>query len=433
MNSGSKNGPEESWDLQRVMWGTIAVAGVTGLVFMLVRWHDVVFLLFVAIVISTAIKPAVEALQRRGVPRPVGIIAVYVMVIALLIVMVVVAAPLVGEQMSRISGAIPNAYRSLREEMLQTSNLFIWRLGLALPDTFPPTAATGEGAEGTVPGLRDALRTVSPVIQTILGIVVTFVLAFYWTVEGERIKRAGLMMLSIDRRESARELVATLEAQLGKYIVGQGLLMASIAIISLIGYLVMGLPYALVLALFAGLMEAVPLIGPALGAIPAVAVAYSVNPDLVIWVIVFTLVVQQIENNVLVPRIMRRSVGVHPLVTLLALTALSTLFGVTGAIVAVPLAAILQILFFRFVVERDAGSSENLEGRDLYSVVRYDAQDLMRDMRRQVRSRQTEESESHSPIVDDLEAIASELSELLTTNQNGDNASIRASAGDASR
>ncbi len=429
--AGNNTGSDVGWELRRVMWATIVVAAVTGLVFMLVRWHDVVFLLFVAIVISTAIKPAVEWLQRRGVPRPIGIISVYVVGIAVLALMIMVAAPLVAEQISRISDAVPGAYRSLRNSMLQTSNLFIWRLGLALPAQLPLTVSEVEEGEAAVVGVRDALRMVSPVVQAILGILVTFVMAFYWTVEGERIKRAALMILPIDRREPARELLATLEAQLGKYIVGQGLLMASIAIISLAGYLVMGLPYALVLALFAGLMEAVPLVGPALGAIPAIAVAYSVEPTLAIWVLVFTLVVQQLENNILVPRIMRRSVGVHPLVTLLALTALSTLFGITGAIVAVPLAAILQILFFRFVVERETQASDGVDGSDLFSVERYEAQDLVRDMRRQLRDRQTPDTEEHSPIVDDLEAIAVELNELLAGNQNGESTPVAAAGSEA--
>lgn len=421
---GKNAGINGSWGTREVMLGTLTVAAVSALVWVLLRWHDAVFLLFVAIVISTAIKPAVEKLQGLGIPRPAGIIIVYVIAIALLVIMLVVAAPLVGEQVTRITSAVPAAYRDLRDSMLQTSNLFIWRLGLALPDQFPLMAGGAETPDDAVPGIRDAINMVTPVAQAFFGILVTFVLAFYWTVEGERIKRAAFMTLSMERRENARELIATLEAQLGRYIVGQGLLMVSIAAISLVGYLVMGLPYALVLALFAGLMEAVPLIGPALGAIPAAAVAYSVSPNLAIWVVVFTLVVQQVENNVLVPRIMRRSVGVHPLVTLLALTALGTLFGVIGAIVAVPLAAILQLLFFRYVVERQHEGAETVEGRDLFSVIRYDAQELLKDMRRQVRSGVEDPSaaveEEQSPIVDELEAIAAELSELLVNGRNGE-------------
>lgn len=396
------------------MLGTLVVAGVTGLIWLLIRWHDVVFLLFVAIVISTAIKPAVDFLQRKGLTRPAGIILVYLAVATFLILLLALGAPLMADQASRIAGSLPEVYRELRENMLQTPNLFVWRLGLALPADLSLNG--GDAAENgdAILSVRDSLAMAAPVVRTILGVLVTFVLAFYWTMESERLKRAFLLLVPMERRESGRELISTMEAQLGRYIVGQGLLMASIAILSFIGYLILDLPYAFVLALIAGFMEAVPLIGPALGAIPAALVAYSVNPSLVIWVIVFTLVVQQIENNVLVPRIMRRSVGVNPLVTLLALTALSTLFGVTGALVAVPLAAILQLLFFRYIVDRDDATNGEPAGRDQLSVVYYDAQDLVRDLRRQARTINEVELEEPDIIIDDLENIAVELSDLLS-------------------
>ncbi len=399
----------------QIMLGTLVVAGVTGLVWLLVRWHDIVFLLFVAIVISTAIKPAVDFLQRKGLKRPAGIILVYLGVAAFFSLIIAIGAPLMADQGARIAGAVPEAYRELRESMLQTPNLFIWRLGLALPGDLSLSGGSAAAeSEDAILSVRDSLTMLTPMVRTILGVLVTFVLAFYWTMESERLKRALLLLVPMDRREKGRELISTMEAQLGRYIVGQGLLMLSIAVLSFVGYLLLGLPYAFILALIAGLMEAVPLVGPALGAIPAALVAYSVNPSLVIWVIVFTLVVQQLENNILVPRIMRRSVGVNPLVTLLALTALSTLFGVTGALIAVPLAAIVQLLFFRYVVEREDATNGELEGRDELSVVSYDAQDLVRDLRRQARSINEADLEEPAIIIDDLENIAVELSDLLS-------------------
>lgn len=416
-----------------VVSGTLIIAAVVAAFWLIIRWHDVVFLLFVAIVISTAIKPVVEILQRRGLSRPAGIITVYATVTAFMVLIVVSSAPFMVGQIGRISSAIPSAYRDAREDMLQTPNLFIWRLGLALPDRLPlsgqASATNGEqeqaGADeeaneaSAMTGVRDSLRRLTPVARAVLGLLVMFVLAFYWTVESDHLKQAGLLLLPLDRRESARELIATIEAQLGRYVVGQGLLMVSIALLSLMGYLILGLPYAFLLAIVAGLMEAIPLVGPALGAIPAALVAYSVNPQLVIWVIAFTLVLQQVENSILVPRVMRRSVGVHPLVTLLALSALGTLFGITGAIVAVPLAAILQYLFNRFFVERQRDLDAAPEGRDLRSVVHYDAQDLVHDLRRQARTLHETSVGESDVLIDELETIAIELRELLSNGASG--------------
>lgn len=417
---------ESRLSARNLVFGTLTVAAVAAVVWLLIRWHDVIFILFVAIVISTAIKPAVDRLGRRGLSRPAGIVTVYVITLALLSIIVLAGAPIMGEQASRIGGEVPGVYRDLRDDMLQNPNLFVWRLGLALPDRLPlsaqlPTSGNEDGAATESETQTDALQRVqqslgrlAPIARATLGVLVTFVLAFYWTVEGERVQRASLLLLPLDRREDVRELIAALETQVGRYIVGQGLLMLSIGVLSLAGYLIMGLPYALLLAIVAGLMEAIPLVGPALGAIPAALIAYSVDPGLVLWVVIFTLVLQQVENSVLVPRIMKRSVGVHPLVTLLALTALSTLFGITGALVAVPLAAILQYLFQRYVVERRSDAGHGPAGRDLLSVVHYEAQDLVHDMRRQGRAiHERDDLDRSDTTVDELETIARSLRDLL--------------------
>jgi predicted PurR-regulated permease PerM len=134
-----------------------------------------------------------------------------------------------------------------------------------------------------------------------------------------------LLLLPQERRESSRELIAAMETKVSAYIAGQGVLMLVVGVMAFIAYWLIGLPYVLVLAFVAGVMEAVPLVGPLLGAIPAALVALTLGPDKLIWVIVATVVIQQLENSFLVPRIMRQAVGVNPFVTLLALFAFSSL------------------------------------------------------------------------------------------------------------
>ena len=184
-----------------------------------------------------------------------------------------------------------------------------------------------------------------------LSAIVTLVLAFYWTLDGPRIIQSFLMLVPQDRRENISELISAMESKVGYYIVGQGILCLVIGIMALIAYLLIGLPNALVLALVAGVLEAVPMIGPLLGAIPAALVALSIGPDKLIWVIVATVVIQQLENNLLVPRVMSKAVGVNPFVTLLALFAFSSFFGIAGALMAIPMAAIIQLVLNHFVFQ----------------------------------------------------------------------------------
>jgi predicted PurR-regulated permease PerM len=167
-----------------------------------------------------------------------------------------------------------------------------------------------------------------------------------------------------------------METKVGFYIAGQGILCLVIGIMALLAYLLIDLPNALVLALMAGVLEAVPMIGPLLGAIPAALVALSIAPEKLVWVIVATVVIQQLENSLLVPRVMRKAVGVNPFVTLLALFAFSSLFGIAGALMAIPMAAIIQLVLNRFIFHPAALEPEVSAGRDYASRLRYDAQDL---------------------------------------------------------
>ncbi len=143
------------------------------------------------------------------------------------------------------------------------------------------------------------------------------------------------------------------EAKLGAFIRGQGLAMLAIGIASALGYWLIGLPHVLVLAVLAGLFEAVPMVGPVLAAVPAMLVALPEGLTAVLLVIGFAAVLQLFENNILLPRIMNHSVGVSSLVGLFVVLAFGTLYGVMGAVVAIPLTVVIQVLLDHTVINPD--------------------------------------------------------------------------------
>ena len=213
--------------------------------------------------------------------------------------------------------------------------------------------------------------------------IAILLLTFHWTLDGPRTIQTLLQLVPANHREKTGELVTAMESKVGFYIAGQGILCLIIGIMAFIVYSLIGLPSALVLALIAGVLEAIPMIGPLLGAIPAAIIALSISPSKLIWVIVGTIVIQQLENNFLVPRVMRKAVGVNPFVSLLAIFAFSSLFGIAGALMAIPIAAIIQLILIRFVFHPDAIEVEVTVGRDSASRLRYEAQDLAQDLRKQ--------------------------------------------------
>ena len=264
---------------------------------------------------------------------------------------------------------------------------------------------------------------VTTAARVIFTAIILLVLAFYWTLDGPRIIQSFLLLIPQDQRENISELISAMESKVGFYMAGQGILCLVIGIMALIAYLLIGLPNALVLALVAGVMEAVPMIGPLLGAIPAALVALSIAPDKLIWVIVATVVIQQLENTLLVPRIMKKAVGVNPFVTLLALFAFSSLFGLAGALMAIPIAAIIQLALNHFVFQQATVEMEVSEGRDYASRLRYEAQDLAQDLA-QAGAPQKRGSDlaikQIEQVMDEIETITTNLDALLARANNSD-------------
>jgi predicted PurR-regulated permease PerM len=324
--------------------------------------------------------------------------------------------PLISEQTATITAVLPEYYQVLRAWVVNNPNQFITGLKEFLPATLTvihPVQLTGQEMITSAGQVTGYLSLAARVIFTL---IIILVLAFYWTLDGTRIIQSSLLIVSQTQREGISDLISAMESKLGFYMIGQGILCLVISIMALIAYMIIGLPNALVLALIAGVLEAVPMIGPLLGAVPAALVALSIAPGKLVWVVVATIVIQQLENSLLVPRIMKKAVGVNPFVTLLALFAFSSFFGLAGALMAIPMAAIIQLVLNHFVFKPVTVEMEVSEGRDRASRLRYDAQDLIQDLRKQARLKKRGSDltiQQVEQMMDEIETIATNLDALL--------------------
>ncbi len=414
-----------NWTFRRVVWATLVLISVILGFWLFYRFNQIIFTLFIAIVIGTVIRPAVAWLNRRGLPQPVGVILVYLMLFLLLAGFLLLLFPLISEQSTTIAAVMPEYYQNLRQWVVTHPNQFLASLSEFLPTALPnlrlrPVQQTG-------PEMLASAGQVAGYVTSLAGVIfmdiMILALAFYWTLDGPRIIQSFLLVIPQDQRESISELVSAMESKVGFYMVGQAILCAVIGIMALIAYLLIGLPNALVLALIAGVLEAVPMIGPLLGAVPAALVALSIAPDKLIWVIVATVVIQQVENSLLVPRIMKKAVGVNPFVTLLAIFAFSTLFGLAGALMAIPMAAMIQLALNHFVFKQATVEMEVSEGRDFASRLRYEAQDLAQDLRKQARLKKGGSDlaiKQIEQVMDEIETITTNLDTLLAKANKAD-------------
>jgi predicted PurR-regulated permease PerM len=172
-------------------------------------------------------------------------------------------------------------------------------------------------------------------------------MVFLWLVERPRIQRYSLAFLPAEQRAGARTAWNDVELRLGLWVRGQLTLMAAMGVMTGIAYGVLGVPGALLLALIAAITEAIPIVGPLLGAIPAVLVAATVSPELALIVAGIYVVLQFVEGNILVPIVMRNAVGISPLLILISLLIGAAAGGLIGAFLAVPVAASIEIVLQR--------------------------------------------------------------------------------------
>jgi predicted PurR-regulated permease PerM len=265
--------------------------------------------------------------------------------------------------------------------------------------------------------------------KAFLGMFAIFAIAFYWTLEGDVITRKLILQAPAARREELRALVAESQSKIGAFFRGQLILCSIVGVAATVAYLLLGIPNAFLLGLLMALFEAVPLIGPFLGAVPALIVTMSAAPDKVLWVIIALVMIQTLEANLLVPRVMDRSVGVNPIISILALAAFGALFGLLGGLLAIPLAAIIQIILnrvlFKTPINDDIAPATHVPAdmsRSRLGVLRLEAQYVMDAVRKQARSAEetgADIEDSTEQTEDDIEAIAAELDSVLAGAEEG--------------
>jgi predicted PurR-regulated permease PerM len=363
MKSSSPEGVV-TWTTSQVVLATIFVVCVFLTFWLLYRLREVLFLFFVAIVVGTAIRPAVDWLHRRGISRATGIIILYLLIAALLTGFLAMTLPILADQATELSWSLPEYYASFHSALINSGNRLLQNIGWRMPGEIALLMHRDPNSEEVLDQVGHTLFYTNVMLKGMLGTLAVFLLAYYWTQEGQFVARALVRIMPPSQKKNVREFLQLAETKLGGYIRGQGLLCVAVGLAAFFAYLMIGLPYVLILAIFAGVMEMIPIFGPALGAIPAFLVALSVDPSKAIWVVVATAVIQMLENAILVPRIMRHSMGVNPIIVLLSLIAFGSVFGFVGALLAIPLAAIIQLLVSRVVLTA-AESARRAQDKEL--------------------------------------------------------------------
>lgn len=281
--------------------------------------QDILLQLFVALLIMVVLNPTVTKLEKSKIPRAVSVLIVYMCVIALFVFTIAAMVPVFVEQTASFATALPTYLQQLRIP------------GFIIEETTNELTSQ----VGKLPS--QVLSLSLSVFSNILALISVFLFGLYFSLARRDISKQLEPFMSQTHISQIERVLAKLDLKLGGWARGQILLMVIVGFSNFVGLYALGVPYALPLALLAGVLEAVPNLGPIFAAIPATIVGFSVAPITGVAVIALAFLIQQVESYLFVPKIMQKSAGVNPIVSLLSLIIGFKIAGVVGAVLSIPI------------------------------------------------------------------------------------------------
>lgn len=318
-----------------ISWLSILkVVAVIGGIYLLFYLADIFLILFVVFILAAALSPFVDTMKNKlKIPRIMSILLIYIGLLLVVALTIYAIIPPAIEQLQNLSQNLPDyakkitaLFSSLSESPVSTTNSI-----QSASSTLGNVAGTFVQSAGTFFG---GLTTVFYIL----------ILTLFLLLEEDGIRKFFVSLLPISQKAYVIEVSKKVADKMGAWLVGQVSLMGIIGSVTALGLWIIGVPYALTLGIIAFFLEAVPTVGPIIAAIPAVIIAYMDAPWKAVVVLIFATLIQQLENQFLVPKIMQKALGISPFVTLVALLVGGKLAGIMGVLLAVPTVAALSVL-----------------------------------------------------------------------------------------
>jgi len=301
-----------------ILW----IAGFILLLWVVYLIIDIILLLFVAFILVSALSPIVDRLVKMKIPRGLSILIVFLLVIGTLVGLITLTlTPLLNQTTNLVNSFSAAVSSFLKANYIDRSIL-----------------------DRELSGFSGNLVTYTlSIFENLVTIASIIVITFYMLLDKNKIEDLATSFF-VGRQQRVKNLIERIEEKLGYWMRGQLILSISIGVLYYIGLFALNVPYALPLAILGGLMEVVPVIGPIISAVPAIVISMTLSPLLAGVVLAFYFAVQQIENHIVVPQVMKRAVGLNPILVILAVAIGGRLLGIGGALLAVPIAVVVQVI-----------------------------------------------------------------------------------------
>lgn len=302
-----------------------------GLIWFLAQIWPIIIGLFISLLLMTALNPLVDRLERLRVPRGFAILFIYLVLVILFVLGLAGVVPPLLEQTSNLANRLPELF----------DDLGAWLASIGVTGVDGQMIASQLSQVGAIPA--NLVRFTVSVFSNLIAVFTVLIITFYLLLERKNLDKYLLLLFGQGGEKKAKGFVDKLEARLGGWVRGEVILMVSVGAMTYVGLRLLGIPFSLPLAILAGILEIVPNIGPTISAIPAVLIALTISPFMGVATAALYFLVQQLENSILVPKIMQRAAGVNPLVTIISLAIGFKIAGALGAILAVPVVIALHV------------------------------------------------------------------------------------------
>ena len=315
-------------------WSILKVIGILLTVAFLYIIRDVLGLVFAALFLAALMHPSARYLAKKGIPKGLTVLFLYILLFGSAVLAVGLLLPPLIEQTSNLLNSFGFSWKTLSDaaEWLKK-----FSINQGVSENIKAGVQTLESGQiwQAASGL---FATLADVFGGIVGFIVVLVMAYYMVVQEQEARNVFHNFVPDEYKEISATVLKSVEEKIGKWLIGQLLLCLIIGLLYYVGLSIIGLDNALVLAFFGGFTEFIPYLGPILGAIPVIILALTQSPFTALLALIVIIVIQQLEGHIIVPKVMQKAVGLNPLVSIVALLVGAKLFGMVGALLAIPVA-----------------------------------------------------------------------------------------------
>lgn len=329
------------------------------IIFSIIKGHSkigsILLLVFYSAILAYLLNPLVNLIEKRGIKRTPSILLVFLFLIGILILVVISIVPKIMVEFENLILVLPSYFSKIYDYFDHLHIKYFKHIDNLPPEFQAIKEVFLENLNSfqlyIINWIKDLINLSIKKFSKVISLFIVPILTFYFLKDKEFFKKKIVLLIPKDYRHNVLKISREVDDLLGKFIRGQLLVAAYVGAATSIVLLIIGIDFAIIIGLVAGIADIIPYFGPVIGILPAVIFALLESPIKAVWVIISFVIIQQLECNIIEPKIIGNSVGLHPIIIILSLIISGSYFGILGMLFAIPVTLIIKIVF-KFIIDK---------------------------------------------------------------------------------